>query len=126
MTDHRPLTDDELRQIREREQQATPGPWEIGIMGRKTVALGQSGGEPIMEIKQRNDTIYDEAAQRDILFIKRSRADIPRLVADCERKKAALRSAMYQLEDRSDLTETDIAVWEEIRDALGEEASNDE
>lgn len=91
-----PLTDDELQQIREREQGATAGPWDrdynetIGHI--KSVAERLDGMTPTVakydiwhkynEQDDRSDTMGHTLSQQvaDGVFIAHSREDIPALL----------------------------------------------
>lgn len=83
---HHLLTDGEIQKIREREQKATNGPWEIGeppsIYSEPpiyvvTTAKGIEGHALFMAYNW-------ESKGDDAAFITHARQDIPRLLADRE------------------------------------------
>ncbi|HEV2149261.1 MAG TPA: hypothetical protein VGR37_17800 [Longimicrobiaceae bacterium] len=145
---HRPLTDDELEEIEQRAERATPGPWEAGVryerfgvnegvrpgegpfsflpVGR-CYQCAQSGEAPVALERDRFGAVYHvhrvvtDAARpasrwrtissaatrelvvesyegmisagiqpRDARFISHARTDVPRLVAEVKRLRAAL------------------------------------
>jgi hypothetical protein len=84
------VTDDELRAIKARADAATPGPWRSMVEGRDHT----SGSSFIMtgEGAARGDDIeLSGATVADQDFIARARQDVPRLVAEIERLRQALR-----------------------------------
>jgi len=73
------LSLDELTEIRNRSEQATPGPWKSYIEGRDC----QSGSSFIMTGGE--DIYLSGASLADQDFIASARQDIPRLIAEIER-----------------------------------------
>ncbi len=88
----RPINDDELQQIRQRADAASPGPWRSFWEGRdhlggsSCIVTGPPG-------KTRDDLEIIGATTEDQDFIAHARADVPRLVAEVERLRALLVSS---------------------------------
>ena len=85
-----PLSSDELDAIRERAERATPGPWQASVVaqvhpsGRPAVAschmqISEGGRSPLYDFKA------------NAAFIAHAREDIPRLLADLDAARRALR-----------------------------------
>lgn len=88
MTDHPPLTADEIAAIRARAQAATPGPWEAPESEWSDPHVVTTDGEWIAAFI----ACYPEGAipmdAADATFIAHARTDIERLLAAVERWKA--------------------------------------
>jgi hypothetical protein len=76
------LSDAELEAIRQRCEQATPGPWKSFVEGRDH----SSGSSFIMT--RGEDIELSGATSADQDFIAHARQDIPRLLAEIHRLKA--------------------------------------
>ena len=84
-----PISDEELKDIMERCNAATSGPWVSCIEGRDHT----SGSDFIMTgtAEKRGDDIELSGASRaDQDFIAHARQDVPRLVAEIQRLKQLL------------------------------------
>ena len=86
--DQKPLDDAELRQIRERCDNATPGPWRSFIEGRDHT----SGSSFIMTGSGKNrgkDIELSGVTEADQDFIAHARQDTPRLLEEIARLRNA-------------------------------------
>ncbi len=85
----RPMTDDELQQIRERADAASPGPWRSFWEGRdhlggsSCIVTGPPG-------RTGDDLEIIGATMEDQDFVAHAREDVPRLLAEVERLRALL------------------------------------
>ena len=80
------MTPERLKQIEERANAATPGPWEreIGYHDNGLYIDGE------LVASTRGGAVYWEAPQTDIIFIAHAREDIPALIAEIRRLQALL------------------------------------
>jgi hypothetical protein len=78
----RPLSEEYLTEIKNRCDQATPGPWKSYVEKRD----GISGSDFIMTMGE--DIYLTGATTADQDFIAHARQDIPTLLAEIERLKA--------------------------------------
>lgn len=73
------LSPEQLEKIKQRAEQATPGPWQVdsgdGETASKVFRLQEGGSWP-----EDFDEIADELLEYDAQFIARARADIPDLL----------------------------------------------
>ena len=83
-----PMTDEQLAAIREREKAATPGPW-----------LRRHYTDCLPLIKMPNDEIQDITRVEDADFIAEARTDVPSLLDEVERLKAAYATAIDALDE---------------------------
>jgi len=84
-----PISDEDLKEILDRCNAATPGPWVSYIEGRDHT----SGSDFIMTgtiEKRGNDIELSGATQADQDFIAHARQDVLRLVAEIQRLKQLL------------------------------------
>jgi len=84
-----PISDDELKEILERCNRATPGPWVSCIEGRDH----SSGSDFIKtgtENERGNHIELSGATRSDQDFIAHARQDVPRLIAEIQRLKQLL------------------------------------
>jgi len=88
-----PISDDDLRKIRDRCEAATPGPWWASLEGRDHT----SGSDVIMTGKKGIGFEISDATAADHDFIARARQDVPRLLAEVSR----LRRLLEEKEGRS-------------------------
>ena len=79
------LTDDDLTAIKARVEAATPGPWTSFIEGRDHT----SGSSFIRTRGEDIELTGATAADQD--FIAHARQDVPRLMAEVDRLRLALR-----------------------------------
>lgn len=91
-----PMTDDDLRAIRERAEAATPGPWErreaTVCAGRHNMPLPYEGGYIDGAM------LDDRDAHANAAFIAASRTDVVRLLDEVERfrkENAAMKAMIY-------------------------------
>lgn len=102
------MTDKDLQAIRARVEAASPGPWTVAedieaggcvldATGRNICTAGLDGGAP----GPRRD--------EDQTFIATARTDVPALLAEVERLKAALQTARGALADIAGLSPSEIA-----------------
>ncbi|UOF90814.1 hypothetical protein LSG31_00580 [Fodinisporobacter ferrooxydans] len=84
MSEHKPITDQELNEILARCEAATPGPWMLhGNEGTKVIIAGDYA------YQEKPDLIIDIcSANNDDIFISHAREDVPRLAAEVKRLKA--------------------------------------
>jgi len=78
------LSDDEIKQIKIRSEQATPGPWKSYVEGREEM----SGSDFITT--GREDIYLTGATIADQDFIAHARQDIPKLLNEIGRLKALI------------------------------------
>ena len=78
------ITDDELRNIKERCDKATPGPWISFIEGRD-----HTSGSSIIRTSDEDIELIG-ATDKDLDFIASCRQDVPRLTEEIERLKQLL------------------------------------
>lgn len=92
------MNTDELTAIRERCDAATPGPWKLGrytVSGR--VQIDQSETAPkVNPLKWQRATICRESRENDATFIAHARADIPALLDEVTRLRAALEAVEWK------------------------------
>lgn len=96
MSDITPLSDDELSTIEQRAEAARPAPWEALIEGRDACGGadfirigGFDDDQPDMYIQHYLGVSEVPVAAADLDFIAHARQDIPRLVAEVRRLRAA-------------------------------------
>jgi hypothetical protein len=81
------MTEEELREIRERANAATPGPWKAFIEGRDHTSgssfIRTNGGADAPDIE------LSGATTSDFDFIANARQDIENLLAEVEQLRAA-------------------------------------
>ena len=86
------LTPERLREIKERCERATPGPWWVdgdpGYAERSRASLGKIDG--VLIWGPPGETVGGEAANAQ--FVAHAREDVPLLVAEIERCWSLLRS----------------------------------
>jgi hypothetical protein len=80
------MTDDDLREIAARCDQATPGPWRSWIEGRDHT----SGSSMISTAGDDIEMVGATPADQD--FMASARQDVPRLLAEVARLRTLLRS----------------------------------
>lgn len=84
-----PLSDEKIEEIKQRSKSARPGPWKSYIEGRDH----ESGSNFIMvgegASRSEDDIELHGATDEDQDFIAHAREDIPALIAEIERLKAA-------------------------------------
>jgi hypothetical protein len=78
------LSDDDIAEIRDRCNRATPGPWKSYVEGRDHT----SGSDFIMTGGE--DIYLTGASVDDQDFIAHARQDIPKLIAEIERLRKLL------------------------------------
>ncbi len=78
------ITDDELRNIKERCDKATPGPWISFIEGRD-----HTSGSSFIRTSDEDIELIG-ATDKDLDFIASCRQDVPRLTEEIERLKQLL------------------------------------
>ena len=78
------ITDDELRNIKERCDKATPGPWISFIEGRD-----HTSGSSFIRTSNEDIELIG-ATDKDLDFIASCRQDVPRLTEEIERLKQLL------------------------------------
>jgi len=92
------MTDDELQAIQARADAATPGPWGYMFLGgeyhvcpESTLTAVGSGLRlaHVLENFDRRTEGYDPAAEPNAEFIANARSDIPALLAEVRRLRAA-------------------------------------
>ena len=87
----RPLTDDELRKTQARCMRATLGPWVVyedhPLLGGPVCRMD---ADPIVCVGPGTDVGPMRRAADDAAFIARARTDLPRLVGEVVRLRAAL------------------------------------
>ena len=81
-----PLTDSELRAMREREEAATPGPW-----------LVPCPADPMTCVYSQHTNIGLCLERDNAFFIAAARTDVPRLLDEVARLEAALAEARIHL-----------------------------
>ena len=97
------MTDDELREIEQRLQAATPGPWKHGPESHGVYRPnGNRGEKPIVEEARTPD---------DANFIAHTPSDIARLLAEVRRLRGELSRIRSELHDAR-------TSWGECRDML--------
>ncbi|MFF1903496.1 hypothetical protein [Kitasatospora sp. NPDC058218] len=100
MTADGPLTEEDLSAMERRAAAAAPGPWAAWLEGRHGI-----GGDSFIQIRpeaDQDDEIYvsrfvegaqlagrDPRLDADIDFIAAARQDVPRLIAEVRRLRAA-------------------------------------
>ena len=105
MTDQ-PLGDDQLREIEERAEAATPGPWQVRFLDDDhaanlvAIATTPETGHPsppgdliaatLVQFPTRYVDITDGLWDENATFIAHARQDIPRLLAEIRRLRAQL------------------------------------
>lgn len=91
---HDPLTHEDLDEIEQRTAKATPGPWTVyeDDWGHYRDNTGQDRGHGyhVFESQQLGDGECGAMLQPDAEFVAAARADVPRLVAEVRRLRAAL------------------------------------
>ncbi|MEU3563659.1 hypothetical protein [Kitasatospora sp. NPDC006786] len=101
MLSDEPMSEDELTAIEDRTAAATPGPWLARLEGRHGI-----GGESFIQLRPEtpeDDELYvrrftagyevkgpNTALDADIDLIAAARQDVPRLIAEVKRLRAAL------------------------------------
>ncbi len=84
-----PIGDDELRAIRARVDAASPSPWTAfiggGLGGPEFIRVSDDDAEPDMYVERDGAP----ASSADLDFIASARQDIPRLLDEVERLRAA-------------------------------------
>lgn len=98
MTSPKPLTAEEMAQIRARAEAATPGPWDLDAAGGHGHRWGVTGPES----EDFEFLFYPADYPRhgvDAEFIAHARSDVPRLLEEVERLRAALVRAREDLHD---------------------------
>lgn len=92
-----------MKEIKEREQAATAGPWvaDINIYGKGKLVCCRNGflpkGDKVAEVLELLAGLDSDSAMANALFIAHARADIPYLVARVEELEAALGEATNAL-----------------------------
>jgi hypothetical protein len=91
------MTPEELQEIQERCDRATPDPWQSYIEGRDCesgssfIMTGIAPGENIWSESRSEDIYLTGATNADQDFVAHARQDIPRLVAEVQRLQQQLR-----------------------------------
>jgi hypothetical protein len=95
------MNDTELQAIRDREQAATPGPWQQGATsmysGRKTVHQ-DAAARKVNQLDWQRACICREARPDDGAFIAHARVDVPVLVEEIIVLRAAMRNGLRYLD----------------------------
>ena len=88
------MTDNEIKEIEDRCNHTTPGPWTSLIEGRdfesgsSFIMTGIPDGENIWSDKRGEDIYLTGATTADQDFIAHARQDIPKLIAEIKRLKS--------------------------------------
>jgi hypothetical protein len=106
-----PMSDERLAEIRRREGAASPGPWEDFEGDIEGVCHITPHGN--VNTMARTGQAYSHA---DGAFIAHARADIPELLAEVLRLRAALEHAERVAADRLAEDEKYLAGWKDARD----------
>lgn len=146
-----PLTDDELREIRERCEAASAGPWEYHVGSdpvRQYIAQACQNNGPrwLVALMMTSDLDEDcrEVASVNGPFIAHARTDVPALLAEVDRLREAVRQAIDQAQrgepapiqklqawreaigwhagDFSDWTEEEFALYREVQEQISGKA----
>lgn len=91
------LSDDELREIRERADAATPGPWFVDERSKHQPKVCDHNYY-IADVRQGESNRTREQASAVAQFIAASRADVPRLLATIARLKSVIAAGAEQAE----------------------------
>ncbi|HZC78246.1 MAG TPA: hypothetical protein VE258_10875, partial [Ktedonobacterales bacterium] len=91
----RMVTGRELQAIKQRAARATSGPWQIHVRGTSTTIEAQDGKKWIAQAVLGTYGIGNVEA--NATFIAHARDDIPTLLAEVERQRAALAALAEQL-----------------------------
>ena len=84
------MTDEELREIEERANQATPGPWSVRDQFIETAS---SPSHLLGVTMQRTEEgLTQLPGEQNARFIAQARTDIPRLVSEIRRLKSQIRN----------------------------------
>ena len=81
----------ELNGIKARCEAATPGPWRYYA---NTIPIGYAKGEDVRADCEPDDRICLDSRPVNAEFIAHAREDIPRLVAEVEKLRAALQKSV--------------------------------
>ena len=104
------ITNAELTQMKERAEKATGGPWEHDVWSN---AITNDGGSvDIISNVDGQISVYDNDAE----FIAHAREDVPRLVAEVERLREHIQSALFYVENDGNFRD----IYDELKEALGE------
>ena len=95
MSEHKPITGEELAEMKSRCDAATPGPWKTDayyVVGQ--VKEGRPGGEVIVECRTTAPSIAAKVNHiANAYAIAHARTDLPYCIAEIERLYAALAGA---------------------------------
>ena len=106
MTSHTPLSAEQLAAIRQRADQATPGPWvPWNVYGPspdglyRAAAIGRTHRDGLMgpESAATGPGMDIAASRADLQFVANARRDVPALVDEVERLRAVAEAAEAEL-----------------------------
>ena len=78
-----------LNEIEERAEDATPGPWVVGV----SIERSWGGAWPVMRLRDMMGIGEDELqaeASANALFVENAREDVPSLIAEVRRQAARI------------------------------------